>query len=137
MPFTKLIIAAVIVFLGVGCAKTTTTNTNKNQPPAIGTSRSVPASGEMTVTIDQATGEFIPVTSFIKKGTKVIFKNTTDRPHRIVYLPDPAVKTPPDFGSKTDIAPGESYVYTFNEIGRWLFNDALNPGFSGGVEVVE
>jgi len=138
MKLTKILLtASVIVLMGVGCAKTETANTNTKKPPAVGTSRSVPASGEMIVTIDPQTGEFVPVTSFVKVGTKVTFKNTSNKPHWVASDPHPTHTDLPGFDSKAEIAPGASYTYTFDKAGRWLFHDHLNPAFGGAVDVAE
>jgi plastocyanin len=138
MKLTKLIfVSSVIILLGVGCAKAPAQKTNTNQPPAVGTSRSVPASGEMTVTMDSQTGEFVPVTSFVKVGTKVTFKNTDTKPHWIASDPHPTHTDLPGFDAKAPIAPGESYTYTFDKVGHWLFHDHLNPAFGGAVEVIQ
>lgn len=138
MKLKKLLLAAgIIILLGTGCAKAPASNSNANVPPAIGTSRSVPASEEMTVTIDPQTGEFVPITSFVKVGTKVTFKNTDDKPHWVASDPHPTHTDLPGFDAKAEIAPGANYTYTFDKVGRWLYHDHLNPAFGGAIEVME
>ena len=138
MKLTKLILAtSIIALLGVGCAKTAVNNSNVKNTPAVGTSRSVPAAAEMTVTIDPKTGEFVPVTAFVKAGTKVTFKNTSDKPHWVASDPHPTHTDLPGFDSKAAIAPGDSYTYTFDKVGRWLYHDHLNPTFGGAIVVGE
>jgi len=138
MKITKFILAiAVVALLGAGCAKVPVAqkNSNTNTPPPIGTSRSAPASGSFTVTI-APDGEFNPVTAFVKKGTAVTFKNTTNTLHHIVPSDDPNSKLA-DLDSKIDLTPGASFTYTFNKVGRWLYDDSKHPGFGGAVEVGE
>ena len=137
MKLTKLILAAsVIALMGAGCAKVPATNLNTNVPPAIGASRSVPASGAMTVLI-MPDNSFEPTTAFVKVGTTVTFKNNSDQPHWVASDPHPTHTDLPGFDAKGEIAPGASYTYTFDKVGRWLYHDHLNPAFGGAVEVIE
>lgn len=134
MKLTKLIFAAgVVMLLGIGCGKTNVTQNNANtNKPAIGTSRALPASGTFTVAIG-STGEFDPVTSYVKVGTAITFVNNTDKPHSIVPLKD-AGKQFDKLASKT-IAAGGKYTVTMDQEGRWLFSDGTNPAFGGAIEV--
>ena len=135
MKLTKLIIAAsVIILLGAGCAKAPTANTNANIP-TVGTTPDKPASGAFIVTI-APNGEFAPVTAYVKKGTAVTFKNTTDKIHHIVPSYDIQTRLA-DLDSGADLAPGASFTYTFNKVGRWLYGDSKHQGFGGAVEVSE
>jgi plastocyanin len=133
--------AAVIALVGAGCAKAPSVNTNAdagqnvNRAPD-GETRARPKSGEMTVKI-MPDGSFEPTTAFVKAGTKVTFVNTTGNTHRVASNPHPAHTDLPGFDSKTSIAPGASYTYTFDKVGRWLYHDHLNPQFGGAVEVME
>jgi plastocyanin len=135
MKLTKLILAVgIIALLGAGCAKAPATNTNANVP-AVGTAPAKAASGSFTVTI-ASDGEFNPVTAYVKKGTAVTFKNTTDKIHHIAPSYDLPTRLP-DLDSGTDLAPGASFTYTFNKVGRWLYEDSKHQGFGGAVEVSE
>jgi plastocyanin len=137
MKLTKLILTmSVIALLGAGCAGSPAANTNTNanvNAPAVGTVREKPASGSFTVTF-ASDGEFDPVTAFVTAGTKVTFKNTTNKTHSIIPSYDPKTQLA-DLASKTDLAPGESFTYTFGKVGRWLYQDGKNPAFGGAVEV--
>ena len=137
MKLTKLILTmSIIALMGAGCAASPAVNTNTNantNTPAVGTVREKPASGSFTVTF-APDGEFNPVTAYVTQGTKVTFKNTTNKTHSIVPSYDPKTKLA-DLASKTDLAPGESFVYTFSKVGRWLYQDGKNPAFGGAVEV--
>ena len=125
---------SVIALLGAGCAKAPAPKTNANaNVPAVGTVPEKPARGSFAVTIDQD-GEFDPVTAFVIKGTTVTFKNTTDKPHHIVPSYDPK-STLPDLNSNVDLAPGASFSYTFDKVGKWLYEDSKHPGFGGAVDV--
>jgi plastocyanin len=137
MRITKLLFATgIIALLGAGCAKAPAPKINANiNVPAVGTVPEKPVSGSFTVTIDKD-GEFDPVTAYVTKGTKVTFTNTTDKPHHIVPSYDPK-STLAGFDSKTDLAPGESFTYTFDKVGKWLYEDSKHPGFGGAVDVAE
>jgi plastocyanin len=84
--------------------------------------------------MDPTTGEFIPVTAYVTKGTKVTFKNTSKKPLHIVPSTDPASQLL-DLDSKNDVAPGDGFDYVFNKSGRWLYQNSKNPAFSGAVMV--
>jgi plastocyanin len=143
MRLTKLLLAVgIVALLGAGCAGAPVAkngnhmNMNANaNVPAIGTVPNKPASGSFTITID-ADGEFDPVTAYVTKGTTVTIKNTTTKPHRIAPSYDPK-SVLPGFESKGDLAPGASFTYTFNKVGRWLYEDSKHPGFGGAVDVSE
>ena len=139
MKIEKLLFATgIIVLLGAGCAKVPAPKTNANanaNVPAVGTVPDKPASGSFTVTI-APDGEFDPVTAYVTKGTTVTFKNTTNKPHRIAPSYDPR-SVLPGFESKTDLAPGDNFSFTFDKVGRWLYEDSRNPGFGGAVDVAE
>jgi plastocyanin len=133
MKYVKYIAAiSIVALLGAGCAKAPASNTNANVP-AVGTTPSKPASDSFTVTI-ASDGEFSPVTAYVKKGTAVTFKNTTDKVHHIIPSYDIPTKLS-DLDSGTDLAPGASFTYTFSKVGRWLYEDSKHQGFGGAVEV--
>jgi plastocyanin len=138
MKLTKLFLTtAIIALVGAGCASTPAPTANKNtNTPTIGTVREKPASGSFTITMNPTTGEFIPVSAYVTKGTKVTFKNTTDKPIHIVPSADLPSRLS-DLDSKTDIAPGGSFDYVFNKPGRWLYQNSKNMAFGGAVEVLE
>lgn len=63
----------------------------------------------------------------IKKGTKVTFMNKDTKNHKLVISADALAHM---------LAPGESYSYTYNELGGFPFYDAYNVGkYSGKVTV--
>ncbi len=137
MKLTKLIFAmGVIALLGIGCAKAPATNTNTNAPVPDGATAARPASGTMTVLI-MPDNTFEPTTAYVKVGTAVTFKNNSDKPHWVASNPHPAHTDLPDFDSKAAFGPGESYTYTFDKAGRWLFHDHTNPAFGGAIVVSE
>jgi plastocyanin len=134
---SKIIVScAIIALMGAGCAKSPAANSNTNEAPAVGTSSVAPASGTFTVTI-QPDGQFDPVTAFVKVGTKVIFKNSTDKPHRVASDENNSPEAPQAFSSPADIAPNGTFETTMSKAGRVLYHDPLNTAFGGAIEVRE
>ncbi|PIT92588.1 MAG: hypothetical protein COU08_01165 [Candidatus Harrisonbacteria bacterium CG10_big_fil_rev_8_21_14_0_10_42_17] len=94
---------------------------------------------------------FLPAEITIKQGESVTFVNGQENPSWPASDIHPTHTAYPNSGiqkCKTDeesmifdtchgLASGESYEFTFNEIGTWKFHDHLRPTFKGRVIVVE
>ena len=129
-----IIIAAIVMLAGWGCAKTPAANENANVTPD-GYSPYHPASGEMTVKIIED-NSFEPTSAFVLPGTKVIFLNASQKEHGIAS-DDGGDKNALNGFVVKSLAPDENYSFTFDEIGRWFYYDTTNPAFGGVVEVME
>ncbi len=136
-PAKIIAIAAALILLGAGCAKSPApaANQNANVTP-VGYSRYKPASGEMAIKIADD-NSFDPTSAYVITGTKVTFTNASKNKHNLSPDEDTGKKGLADFGTKADLAPGESYSYTFAKTGRWFYYDKLHPSFGGVVEVMD
>lgn len=80
---------------------------------------------------------FSPDSLIIEKGTTVEFVNMKGGPAWPASDPHPAHTTYSDFDSREPVVNGESWSFTFNNLGVWSFHDHLSPYFIGKITVVE
>ncbi len=128
--------AAVVVLLGTSCPAQETPQPAPNANVPVGSSRSKPASGEMTVTI-MSDNTMFPTTAFVRPGTTVTWKNEDSDQHQLRSNPHPSHTDLPGFGPPNPQKPGETYSYKFEETTRFNYHDHLNPAFGGAVVVLE
>ena len=113
-----------------------TTNTTTDPEPAPST---------FTVTMDSS--GFTPSTLTVQAGDIVIFTNADTRAHWPATDNHPSHTFYPGssisqcgtgaimFDSCEGVAPGESWVFIFTEIGSWDYHDHLKPAFIGTIVV--
>lgn len=77
---------------------------------------------------------FSPATVSIERGMTVVWVNETATTHQVGANPYPDASSLPELKSG-DIAPGESYSYTFNASGTFGYADYTNPTTGGSVQV--
>ncbi len=107
------------------------------------------APAEPTTTMVEITAEgFSPSTLTVAKGTTVEFKNTVSRKSWPASNSHPTHTEYPGSGiNKCKLSPetifdackslkeGESFSFTFDEVGTWGFHDHLKPAFTGTITV--
>ncbi len=82
---------------------------------------------EARITIDNFT--FAPAELAVAKGTRVTWTNHDDIPHTVVSRDDPRrMKSPP---LDTD----DSFAFTFDQPGRFVYFCSLHPHMQGAVTV--
>ena len=79
-----------------------------------------------TITINQ--GDTI---TWINQGSKESWPASNIHPTHTLY---PGSSLCEEFDSCM-ISPGESWSFTFNEVGIWIYHDHLNPSLEGLIEV--
>ena len=77
---------------------------------------------------------FNPTNITVPKGTMVTWINNDNVPHKVVSDPYTTHSDLPGLESKT-INPGESYSYTFNILGSWVYHCHFKPEMQGRVIV--
>ncbi len=77
---------------------------------------------------------FSPSTLQVEIGTTVIWENDSDQVHTVTSGSD---REHDEKFNSGDVAPGESYSYTFTEIGSYDYFCIPHPGMEGNVTVVE
>jgi len=113
------------------------------QPPA----SQVPAVNENVITYSNS--GYSPSTLTIKKGETVTFKNQSSRsmwpasamhPTHRAYSNTSLDEHCPDttgiaFDACKGFLPGQSFSFTFNQVGTWKYHNHLNPGDIGTIVV--
>ncbi|HLD80304.1 MAG TPA: plastocyanin/azurin family copper-binding protein [Candidatus Nanoarchaeia archaeon] len=110
-------------------------------PTPTETEEEVVPSSEHTVRITSS--GFEPKTLTIKTGTTVTFTNEDSNQHWPASAMHPTHTAYPEsggcIGSKFDackgLAQGESFSFTFNEIGSWGYHDHLRASMTGKIVV--
>lgn len=77
---------------------------------------------------------FEPSSVTIGAGQTVTFTNNSSNPVFVASDPHPTHTNLPEFQSK-NVAVGESYSFTFNQLGSWGYHNHLNPSVRGTVVV--
>lgn len=107
-------------------------NTNNSQNvPAPGTNDAVETTDQITI----KNSDFSPVKTTIKKGTTVVWRNEDDMGHNVVA--SDANNTGGLPLSAPLLKKGETFSFTFNQIGNFSYHCAPHPFMKGAIEVIE
>jgi plastocyanin len=91
-------------------------------------------SGE-TITILMTKENFEPSKVRIKKGTKVVFKNTDEVSRWPASNLHPTHGIYPEFDPQKEVVPNSEWSFIFDKIGVWKYHDHLLPQIRGEIEV--
>jgi plastocyanin len=89
------------------------------------------------VEIDMTANGFSPDNITVKSGTVVTFKNLDSAPHWPASDPHPTHTDLPGFDALKGLNQGETYSFTFTQLGKWGFHDHLNSFRQGKITVVQ
>jgi len=139
---------AAISLVGAGCTtnnievtEPTTDATTVTEPAKATTSASVEIKSDKattrTYTVEMRGDGFSPTSLTIKKGDVVTFKNVGSNSHWPASAPHPIHTDYIEFDSKSEVAPGQSWSFTFDKVGSWRYHDHLNSGETGVITVTE
>lgn len=79
---------------------------------------------------------FSPSIATINKGESVLFVNKSKRENMWVASdPYPQATIYPSFNQRKEVSVGGSYLFTFNERGKWRYHNQVNPARTGTVIV--
>jgi plastocyanin len=142
---TIIIIGLILILGGMLLARRgagdTTTNPSSTPTPTLKTTISPTASSESSVspsspsiTILYANTGFSPVTTTVKSGTTVVFKNNSSAVIQVDSNPHPQHTDNTELNIGT-INPGDSRSVTLSKTGTWKFHNHLNPANQGTVIV--
>ncbi len=74
-----------------------------------------------------------PAVITVNVGESVAFINQSSQTNWTASDPHPTHTDLPSFDARRGIAPGEAYVYTFEEAGEWGYHDHQNSRLTGTV----
>ncbi len=146
---TILALFGLIAILLAGCAQ-------QNEPPATGTNappanNPVNPTATLSATINITPTGYSPQSVTIKKGGTVTWINDTDTPNWPATAQHPTHEKYPDssiskcgtaeqstiFDACKGLAKGETFTFTFNNIGEWSYHEHLAVKMFGKINVVE
>ncbi len=78
---------------------------------------------------------FYPRFIEIKEGDEVTFENKSTQDHWPASNIHPTHDIYPEFDSKQEVKPNQSWKFKFSKIGQWRFHDHLNSTISGEISV--
>lgn len=78
---------------------------------------------------------FYPNALIIKKGDTVEFKTTLGKPFWPASNLHPTHGIFPEFDPKREIAPNETWSFTFKKAGQWGFHDHIMSDYTGKIVV--
>lgn len=136
-----VIIAIIVVVGGVFIFSSNKTQAPKNEvidtskiPPLVGEAPTPPVTSK-TVTVEYEATGFSSVSIEINVGDTVSFVNKGTKNFWPASDPHPTHTDYPEFDAKKNIAPGETYSFTFTKTGVWGYHNHLNPAQKGTVIV--
>lgn len=88
---------------------------------------------EVTISVDES--GFTPATLTIQSGTTVTFVNNGQAPHWPASDIHPTHEILPELDSKGALQTGETFSYTFTDVGTWSVHDHLAPRNVGSITV--
>ena len=155
-----IVFLVVTLFLLSACSKVITETSTSSGEGSSDVSVDVgTGEGSSDVSVDVGTEEvmsseiiveitsdgFSPSSVTIVKGTTVTFINMDSSAHRPASNPHPAHTGYPEesdcagsaFDPCENIAAGESWSFTFNEVGSWGYHDHPSSGMTGTITVTE
>lgn len=97
-----------------------------------GASVEVPEDAERTADVAMQNLAFVPETNVVQSGDTVTWTNEDDVPHTVTAG---ARDNPSDTFDSGEIAPGDTFTFTFEEAGTYDYFCSLHPGMSGTVVV--
>lgn len=141
--FALLAGLAAVAVIGAGCKSTTTiksgntntsvttetnisVNTNSATTGTFSTNTATNTSTAKTATVTIAGNGVSPQTLTVDAGTTVTFKNNDSSEHQVASDSHPTHTDYPGFDSRSGIAPGGQFSFTFTKVGSWGYHDHLN-----------
>ncbi len=118
-----LVIAAIIIIIGI--VYFSRSNYRPTPTPSSAPTSEISQENAGTVTIKNFA--FDPATLTISKGTTVTWTNEDSVPHQIV--------SDSNAFSSSPLGKGQTYSFTFSEIGTFSYHCAIHPSMKGTIAV--
>ena len=130
MKFKLFLVLAVLAFGAAACNKKTET------PAPVPSSKITPTQIVQQEVVVSENG-FSPSEITIKKGSVVTFVNKSKRSVWPASDPHPTHTDYSGFDPKKGIPSGDSWSFTFDQVGEWAYHDHLSPFRQGTVTVTD
>jgi plastocyanin len=127
-----IIVIIVIIVIGLGIALFSLQTSNVSAPsekmPVNTTPTETPATKTTNITVSIKNFSFSPSTIIIKPGTNVIWVNDDSAAHTIVSDSGNLLNSQP-------LSPGQSFDFTFTELGSINYYCSIHPSMKGTIIV--
>lgn len=87
------------------------------------------------ITISYTDDGFEPADKTITVGQTIAFVNNSSTSMWVASDDHPTHTEHPEFDSKQGVGPGETYEFTFDEVGEWTYHDHLNSSAGGVITI--
>lgn len=138
MNKTYLAIAAVIVILAIGFIVMNSNKKDKSADTTKSTDTSTQSTDEKTANttiVTYSDAGFSPKSVTVNKGEVVTFVNESDNNLWVASNPHPVHTGLSGFDARKNIKKGESYSFTFTQVGSWSYHNHSNSSDTGTVVV--
>lgn len=126
--------AMVITLVGAGCVSQQAPSPQADRPIAPAVVGEQAPAGQTAVAIKDFS--FQPSEMTVKKGAVVTWTNQDSVPHSIIYDPR-AGQTGLSGPASSALTQGDSYSFTFEEVGDFDYHCQFHPGMKGHIRVTE
>ena len=132
----KIILILGAIIIAVGAYVLFTVDKPKPENP-IEESPTEVVRAEPDVIITRTDSGYVPNEVIISKGQTILWTNESGSHHWPASDVHPTHRIYSEFDPRKPIAPGEDWVFTFEQTGEWRFHDHLRANLTGTVIVVE
>lgn len=129
-----IVIAGGYFFMKGKSQETTPVSTGQKMTETVSVT-SAPTVPGVTTSISYTDTGFVPKTITVSVGTKVVWKNTGDKPMWVASAVHPTHQELPGFDQLTSMGKGGAYAYTFTKKGTWKYHNHVFPADTGIVVV--
>ncbi len=134
--WSSIILIVFFVLLLIGIVFYVTVSNSKKSPKVSKTSTPTTNSTTQSAQVAISSGAFVPQTLNIKKGTVVVWTNKETNIHQIMSDPHPTHTALPLLKSDP-LKINDSFSFTFEKSGTFLYHDENNPLTIKGSVVVQ
>lgn len=133
---TVIAIIAALVIIGGGYALVKNNDSNKKPNTTMNMPAKTDQTGESENTVATDVVKisdfaFTPANITVKKGDTVTWSNEDNVAHKIVESDDR------DGPSSDELQKGDTYTFTFNDVGTFKYKCSIHPSMTGTVTVTE
>jgi plastocyanin len=129
-----IFVGVAVIMVGVGLYFWKTTAATSKLPSSVSNGGAIPSDATV-VLMNQ--DEYEPSEVSVKKGSTVVFVNKSSDWRWPASNLHPTHDIYPAFDPKEPVAPENSWMFRFDQVGEWRMHDHLAPYITGTVVVKE